>query len=137
MESTGIQLNITMLAMCIIKITGMTATYLDVTIYTNEALEIEDFTNHVRHPREENYLERHEFRKQIYELCETTFQPLTQIFNDVALRYVSLSLSLYLFEQYNLPIIPSSFLSLLTAKKIGNNASTAEHLKNYPYLLQK
>ena len=54
-------------------------------IYGNEALGIEEYFHHVRHPIEEDYLERHEFRKEVYWLRETTFLSLNQIFNDVAL----------------------------------------------------
>ena len=114
----GIQRNIIIMVMYIIKTIDMTyifrchvrsSYHCPGRIYSNEALEIEEYYHHVLHPIEEDFLERHEFRKEIYRLCETTYLPLNQIFNDVTLRYLSLSPSLSPSISFSLlPSISSS-----------------------------
>ena len=56
-------------------------------LYTDNLLNVPEKIDHVQHPVEEDYVERRQFRQEIYRLCETTFLPFAQIFEQVSLRY--------------------------------------------------
>lgn len=55
-------------------------------VYTDDDLNVEDSVEHVQHPKEENYVEEHAFRREIYELCETTNRSFEAIFTEVQKR---------------------------------------------------
>ena len=42
-------------------------------VYTDQDLNVVSVVEHVQHSQEEDYVERHQFRREIYWLCETTF----------------------------------------------------------------
>ncbi|XP_031782867.1 uncharacterized protein LOC103315351 isoform X2 [Nasonia vitripennis] len=55
-------------------------------IIDNDDLSIVQVREHIPHPIEEDCLQQYEFRKEIYRVCETTFDPFDVIYNQVSLR---------------------------------------------------
>ena len=56
-------------------------------VYTDDDLNVIYTVEHINHPQEYDYVQRHTFRQEICRLCETTFASFADIFNETCLRY--------------------------------------------------